>query len=134
MNQITRGKSAFRLLCFTLSLGFLLMFGVAQPLVASANTITVYSAIDVPFVGGPCDLRQAIESHNTKHSPAFSGCSTGNGNDVIELNMIGNTIDLGSPLQPINGTLTIRPKKDNVCYNLRQASYLTVERGASLTP
>ena len=47
--------------------------------------------------------------------------------------MIGNTIDLGSPLQPINGTLTIRPKKDNVCYNLRQASYLTVKRGASLT-
>jgi hypothetical protein len=99
--------------------------------VASATTITVKSAIDVPFIGGPCDLRQAIDSHNNKKSPFGSGCSTGKGNNTIVLDP--RTIDLGSPLPPIDGTLTIKPANNNVCYNLRQSAYLTVAPGANET-
>jgi predicted outer membrane repeat protein len=133
MNPITKQQSAYRVLRAAMVAGFLLMFGVAQPEIAKAATITVHSAIDVPFLGGQCNLRQAIESHNAKKSPTGSGCTTGKGDDVIVLDIIGNTIDLGSPLQAINGTLTIKPINNNVCYNLRQASYLTVDPGASLT-
>jgi hypothetical protein len=39
------------------------------------------------------------------------------------------TIDLGYPLPPIDGTLTIKPANNNLCYNLRQSAYLTVAPG-----
>ena len=115
----------------SLIIGLVLAFSAARPVVASATIITVRSAINVPFIGGPCDLRQAIDSHNDKKSPFGSGCSTGNGNDTIVLNP--GTIDLGSPLPPINGTLTIKPANNNICYNLRQAAYLSVAPGANVT-
>lgn len=124
-------ESPFRFSRMGLVFGLALTFVAARPVVASATNITVYSAIDVPFIGGPCDLRQAIESHNREKSPIGSGCSKGSGNDVILLKP--HTIDLGSPLPPINGTLKIRPENDNVCYNLRQAAYLKVAPGANVT-
>ena len=132
--QIRRAEKSRLPLSFSrlsLIFGLVLAFGPARAVVASATTITVMSAIDVPFIGGPCDLRQAIDSHNNKKSPFGSGCSTGNGNDTIVLDP--STIDLGSPLPPINGTLTIKPANNNVCYNLRQAAYLTVAPGANVT-
>ena len=52
----------------------------------------------------------------------------------IYLNIVGDTIDLGSPLNPIeNGRLLIIPgAAHRGCLNLRQAAYMTVRKGATL--
>ena len=49
-------------------------------------------------------------SHNEKAYVFPSSCAVGDGDDTIYLNVVGDTIDLGSPLNPIeNGRLLIIP-------------------------
>ena len=117
-----------------LALGFLLIFGASRPFVANAATIVVNNGSDLG-VPGLCNLRQAIVSHNEKVYVFPSGCAVGDGHDTISLEPVGDTIDLGSPLNPIvNGTLVIRPGlAKRGCFNLRQAAYMTVRKGAAVS-
>jgi predicted outer membrane repeat protein len=117
-------------------LGLLLISGVSRPAVANARTIIVNNSTDVP-VPGFCTLRQAVVSHNKRAYVFPSSCEVGDGNDTIILkNVTSSTIDLGSPLNPIeNGRLVISHSLYNFgsnCLNLRQAAYMTVNQGAEL--
>jgi hypothetical protein len=133
MKRIARPLSALRPARFALLVGLLLMFGAGRPRCASAGIIIVNNASDVP-VPGFCDLRQAIVAHNEKTQPFPSDCDPGTGDDLIELKTVGTTIDLGSPLNAIeNGQVKIQPINPGGCYNFRQAAYLTVNQGATLT-
>ena len=126
-------SSEFSLSKLALSIGFLLISGVSLPFIAAATVINVNNATDVP-VPGLCNLRQAIVSHNQKAYVFPSSCEVGNGDDRINLNIAGHTIDMGSPLNPIeNGKLLIIPGAGHKgCLNLRQAAYMTVRKGATL--
>lgn len=110
MKSTTKLPSPLRLSAFSLSLGFLVIFGLARPWVACAATIKVDNLTDVP-IPNYCNLRQAIVAHNEKKTPFPSDCAAGDGNDTIEIRgaFEGRTIDIGSPLNAIaNGTLTIK--------------------------
>ncbi len=118
-----------------LALAFLLVLGAARPWLASANVITVTNGSDAN-IPGLCNLRQAIYSHNESTSAPLSSCGAGNRseNDTIILDIIGNTVDIGRPLEAIEGAgVEIKPKPANVCYNLRQATYFTIDGGSALT-
>jgi predicted outer membrane repeat protein len=100
---------------------------------ATAATIYVNNASDFP-VPGLCNLRQAIVSHNENTSPFGSSCATGQSSDLIVLDLpFGvRTIDLGSPLNPIQSGEVFITGITGGCYYLRQAAYLTVRQGAHL--
>jgi predicted outer membrane repeat protein len=135
MNRTIKPQSAVRLSRLTVSLGLLLAFGAAQPMVASAATITVTNPTDAP-IPFTCNLRQAIVAHNEKKRPFPSNCTAGDGNDIIVIGRFAGEriVDLGSPLRAIeNGTVTIRPVElSSVCVSLRQSAYMTVNSGATL--
>jgi predicted outer membrane repeat protein len=126
-------SSIFSLPNLALSVTFLLISAVSRPCVANATSINVNNASDVA-VPGLCNLRQAIVSHNEKAYVFPSSCAVGDGDDTIYLNIVGDTIDLGSPLNPIeSGRLLIIPgAAHRGCLNLRQAAYITVRKGATL--
>jgi hypothetical protein len=119
---------------------FLLMLGAERPSLAIATTITVNNATDanIPLL---CNSRQAIYSHNHSKAAPLSSCSAGtlSGNDTIDLKIIGNTVDLANkndpeaPLTIQGGSVEIKPDPKNVCYTLQQATYLTVDPGATMT-
>ena len=126
-------SSIFSLPNLALSVTFLLISAVSRPCVANATSINVNNASDVA-VPGLCNLRQAIVSHNEKPYVFPSSCAVGDGDDAIYLNIVGDTIDLGSPLNPIeSGKLLIIPgAAHRGCLKLRQAAYITVRKGATL--
>jgi predicted outer membrane repeat protein len=137
MNRIMSARS--RIVRLALTLATLLALGAARPWLACASVITVNNGADLN-IPGLCNLRQAIYSHNESTSAPLSSCAEGNRNknDTIVLDIIGNTVDVGRPLEPIEGGTTgagveIKPKQANVCYNLRQSTYLTIDGGATLT-
>ncbi|HUA36561.1 MAG TPA: choice-of-anchor Q domain-containing protein [Candidatus Binataceae bacterium] len=139
MNRVINERPRFRISRVGLALGFLSVFVAGRPWLACANVITVNNASDAN-IPGLCNLRQAIYSHNESTSAPLSSCGAGDrsANDTIVLDIIGNTIDIGRPLEPIEGGtegagVEIKPKPANVCYNLRQATYFTIDGGATLT-
>ncbi|SRR5579875_55013 len=109
-----------------------LILAAAAPSLANAALISVDNATDIPHPFG-CDLRQAIVSHNEKMTPFFSNCTPGDGNDIISIGVPHGIVDIGSPLPGINGTLKIVPAVPNACSEIRQAAYMTVNFGATLT-
>ena len=115
-------------------LGLLLVSAASQLRVANAATIVVNNGSDLPapFL---CTLRQAIVSHNQRAYVFPSNCAVGDGHDTIELQIAGDTIDVGSPLNPIeNGSVVIeRGPGRKGCINLRQAAYMTVRKGAGVS-
>jgi len=126
-----------RLSVFSLSniaLGLLLISGASLSCVANAATIFVNNGSDIPAPGF-CTLRQAIVSHNERAYVFPSSCIVGDGDDTIEFETVGNTIDVGSPLNPIeNGSLVILPGPNRKgCFNLRQAAYMTIRKGAAVS-
>lgn len=138
MKQGRNEQSLLRLSRLIVSLGFLLPVCAAQPMLASAATITVTNPTDVavPFT---CNLRQAIVAHNQKTQPFPSNCTAGSsdGVDTIQIGRFpgDRIVDLGSPLPGISAhsILTIRPiESGNVCVSLRQSAYMTVFRQATL--
>ena len=127
-------RSGFSLSSFALLMGVLILC-MSRPRVANARTIIVNNATDIA-VPGFCTLRQAIVSHNQRVYVFPSSCEVGQGDDKIILKHVtSNTIDVGSPLNPIeNGKLEIASSiyQGSSCLNLRQAAYMTVSRGATL--
>src|SRR5271156_395854 len=70
----------------------------------NANTIVVNTFADGidPF---GCTIRRAIENHNAKGQPNKQ-CEPGSGDDLISVKP--EVMNLGDPLPPISGNLTIR--------------------------
>jgi len=127
-------KKWLKVLSFSTLALWSLLIRCASPSIANAATISVNNATDTP-IPGLCDLRQAIVSHNEKAYVFPSSCAVGTGDDTISLDIVGHTIDMGSPLNAIeNGGLLIRPGAGRKgCINLRQAAYMTVRKSASVS-
>jgi predicted outer membrane repeat protein len=135
MNRISKSREKFWLSRLSLSLGYLLIFCTARPVVAAAATINVTNPTDLP-IAFTCNLRQAIVAHDEKKQPFPSNCAAGDGDDTIVIKRFpgDRILDFGSPLRAIeNGTVTIKPvESTSVCVRLRQAAYMTVNKGATL--
>ena len=101
-----KSKTLFILL---VSLSFALFYYGVQS--AYAGTIIVTTTADTDTADGDCSLREAIIAANG--DVAYNGCTSGSGNDIIEMTALNGAIILGSHLPIITRTIQFNGPSTN---------------------